>query len=51
MLSSSTSSHDTKFVIKAFGLFAAPCRMYMKSQDVLYMFTIVMQRAEQIYFK
>jgi hypothetical protein len=51
MLSRSTSSYDKKLVIKAFGLFAAPCRIYMKSQDVLYMFTLVMQHAEQIYFK
>jgi hypothetical protein len=51
MLSSSSSSYDMKLVIKAFGLFAAPCRVYMKSQDVLYMFSVVMQRAEQIYLK
>jgi hypothetical protein len=44
------SSH-AKLAVKAFGLFAAACRIYKGSQDVVHMFTLVVQRAEQIYFK
>ncbi|XP_069690626.1 DNA-dependent protein kinase catalytic subunit-like isoform X3 [Periplaneta americana] len=51
MLSQDTSSQDMKLVIKSFGLFSGPCRIYMKPQDVAYMFTVVVQRAEQVYFK
>ncbi|XP_021932903.1 DNA-dependent protein kinase catalytic subunit-like isoform X3 [Zootermopsis nevadensis] len=51
MLNRGTSSYDIKLAIKAFGLFAAPCHIFMDSQDVVQMFTVVMQRAEQIYFK
>lgn len=51
MFNKGTRSADAKLAIKAFGLFAAVCRRYKGSQDVVHMFTSVKQRAEQIYFK
>lgn len=51
MFNKYTWSYRAKLAIKAFGLFAAACRTYSGSQDVVHMFTSVIQRAEQIYFK
>jgi len=51
MFNKGTRPSQTKLAIKAFGLFAAVCRRYKGSQDVVHMFTSVKQRAEQIYFK
>ena len=51
MFNKGTRSTHAKLAMKAFGLFAAVCRSYKGSQDVVHMFTSVIQRAEQIYFK
>ncbi|PSN29714.1 hypothetical protein C0J52_27453 [Blattella germanica] len=51
MLSKETSPNVLKLVIKGFGLFAGPCRTYMKPADVKFMFTIIVQQAEQMYLR
>ncbi|KAJ9593222.1 hypothetical protein L9F63_015221, partial [Diploptera punctata] len=42
---------QNELVIRAFGAFAAPCRSFMKQQDVLFMLTVVMQKAEDKFFR
>ena len=51
ILNDPSSSHrDISLAIKGYGYLAAPCKIFLNTEDVKFMFNEMIQRSEQIFF-
>ncbi|XP_070581112.1 DNA-dependent protein kinase catalytic subunit-like [Ptychodera flava] len=45
-----SGTREISIAIKGYGLLAAPCKLFLSEDDVMFMFNEMIQRSEQLYF-